>query len=539
MTPMPTLTPLVAFADDCGSFPIMSCSVEQIRSKVDFIVKEPASIPPGMYFTGATGGPDEIYLRYEYENNSGGLLISQERWSGTPDQGNPRIGASAVVKDVQIGDLAGQYFKGSFIQRAGESEAKWDPNLEAETLRWVDNDISYTLEYSYTTQGPLGKEGLIAIAESLTTEPVAKLPMPATPTATTTVFVDPDLMTHKIALTERQARFKLMLPPRLPAELSSHGGARYDPTTGVASVWFTYDDVNMNGLHLNQQIVSGPDNCVLCDAVVGDNNSALLVHGPEIVGVNANLKTVQVGDVTGRYYEGVRLGSGKWEPDSKIKHLRWQVNGRAFELISVGTGLQLKDLIAIAESLTLESVAEPPLPTPEVWESADFWELSVLQAGQLAGYQLVLPTRLPQFLLLLGAHYDPQGNIVSVFYKLDESLTGLNTNGLIMSQQNVSDPTDCDLCDIQIGDYNSLEGDTSYKQVVPADANLETVQIGTVAGKYIRGVWSGTDCCGWVWDSGAPVQTLRWWENGKAFELTYFGEEIQKEDMIRIAESMK
>jgi hypothetical protein len=35
------------------------------------------------------------------------------------------------------------------------------------------------------------------------------------------------------------------------------------------------------------------------------------------------------------------------------------------------------------------------------------------------------------------------------------------------------------------------------------------------------------------------VQTLRWWENGKAFELTYFGEEIQKEDMIRIAESMK
>jgi hypothetical protein len=217
------------------------------------------------------------------------------------------------------------------------------------------------------------------------------------------------------------------------------------------------------------------------------------VHGPEIVGVNANLKTVQVGDVTGRYYEGVRLGSGKWEPDSKIKHLRWQVNGRAFELISVGTGLQLKDLIAIAESLTLESVAEPPLPTPEVWESADFWELSVLQAGQLAGYQLVLPTRLPQFLLLLGAHYDPQGNIVSVFYKLDESLTGLNTNGLIMSQQNVSDPTDCDLCDIQIGDYNSLEGDTSYKQVVPADANLETVQIGTVAGKYIRGVWSGTD----------------------------------------------
>jgi hypothetical protein len=353
MTPMPTLTPLVAFAGDCGTFPIMSCSVEQIRSKVDFEVKEPASIPAGMYFTGATGGPDAVYLRYEYENNSGGLFVAEERWTGTPDQGNPRVGASAVIEEVQVGNLDGEYFKGSFVQdgNSRDSVATWDPDETMETLRWVDGEVSYTLEYSYTDQSPLEKDGLAAIAESMTTEPVAELALPATPAATATVYVNPDLMALKIALAERQAGFTLRLPPRLPATLTAHGGASFNQANGVVSVWFTYDDLNMNGLYLNQQIISDPDQCILCDATVGDDNSVLPVHGPEIVGANAGLQTVQIGDITGKYYTGVRLGSGEWDPMPDMKHLRWQVDDRAFELISLGTDLQKEDLISIAESI--------------------------------------------------------------------------------------------------------------------------------------------------------------------------------------------
>jgi hypothetical protein len=60
-----------------------------------------------------------------------------------------------------------------------------------------------------------------------------------------------------------------------------------------------------------------------------------------------------------------------------------------------------------------------------------------------------------------------------------------------------------------------------------------------VTGKYIQGVWSGTDCCGWQWDPTPPVKTLRWWSNGMAFEVTYFGESIEKADMLTIAESLK
>jgi hypothetical protein len=535
MTPMPTLTPLVAFAEDCGSFPIMSCSVEQIRSKVDFIVKEPARIPPGMYFTGATGGPDEVYLRYEYENNSGGLFISQERWMGIPDEGMPRIGASAVVEDVEVNDQGGQYFKGSFVQRSGEAEAKWDPNFQVETLRWVDDDISYTLVYDYTTQGLLGKEGLVAIAESMTTEPVAKLPMPATPTVTAPVAVDPNLMSHKIALAERQAGFKLMLPPRLPAEVASHGGASYNRGTGVVSVWFTYDDTYMNGLYLDQQIVSNPEDCALCDAIVGDDNSALLLHGPEIVGANANLQTVQVGDVTGKYYEGVRLGSGEWQADPEIKHLRWQVNDRAFELTSLGTDLRKEDLLTIAGSITLETST----PTPEVWDHSFYWNLSLPELEKQAGYKLTLPTFLPEMLQFFGARYDDQGKMALVHYEMDESLLGPNTNGLVVTQQIVADPAHCDLCDIVVGDINSIQDRSDYLWIVAPEANLETVQIGDVTGKYVEGNWEGTDCCGWVWSPDPYSKFLRWQKNGRAVELSYFGEEIHKEDMIRIAESMK
>jgi hypothetical protein len=353
LTPVPTITPIVAFYQDCGSFPVMSCSVEQIRSKVNFSVKEPASIPSGMYFTGATGGPDAIYLRYEYENNRGGLFITEERWTGTPDQGNPRVGASALIEEVKVGGLTGEYYRGSFIQNGNSqnSIATWNPDETSETLRWVDDGISYTLQYYFTDQGYWGKERLAAIAENMTTEPVPKTPMPATPEATATRYVSPDLLSLKIALAERQAGFKLMLPPSLPGDLTTHGGASFNRGTGVASIWFTYDDVNMNGLYINQQIISDPTDCALCGAIVGNDNSVLLVHGPEIVGADANLETVRIGDMTGKYYTGVRLGSGEWDPMPDMEHLRWQVDGRALELISLGTDLQKEDLIRIAESL--------------------------------------------------------------------------------------------------------------------------------------------------------------------------------------------
>ena len=361
--PSATTTPLPAFAifaDECGDFGSPICTVEQIRSKVDFTVREPGKIPEGLYFVGATGGPDSISLTYYFEDLSGSLHITIERWTGAPSPQTDLIGASAIVEEVHIGGLTGEYFKGIFVSESEDNVAHWDPNFFGiETLRWVDDGISYTIQYSHPSM-PLDKEGMVTLAESMTTEPITKLPMP----------------------------------------------------------------------------VSTED--------------------------------------------------------------------------------------------------------PYLWDPSDTYNLSVSEAEQQAGFKLLLPARLPETLSLVGASYDAEHNIVAAFYLLDQNLYGPTTEGITLRQQTAPDPTDCFLCDILMGDYNNVEeGNPDYIMLVPPDANLETVQIGAVTGKYIQGVWSGTDCCGWVWDPIPLAKTMRWWADGRAFEIIYFGENIEKADMIAIAESLK
>ena len=102
------------------------------------------------------------------------------------------------------------------------------PNFGIETLRWVDDGISYTMEYSYPP-APLGKEGMAALAESMTTEPVAKLPMPV-PTEDPYVWNPSDTYNLSVSEAEQQAGFKLLLPAKLPETLSLVG-ASYDAGT--------------------------------------------------------------------------------------------------------------------------------------------------------------------------------------------------------------------------------------------------------------------------------------------------------------------
>jgi len=360
MTPLP---PMAVFANECGDFGSPTCTVEQIRSKMNFTVKEPASIPEGLYFIGATGGPDSIQISYQFKDMSGSLQITEKRWTGNPSPQTDLVGASANVEQVQIGGLTGEYFKGIFVAADGDKVAHWDPNfLGLETLRWVDDGISYTMEYSHPSTS-LGKEGMAALAESMTNEPVAK------------------------------------------------------------------------------------------------------------------------------------------------------------QLAPVAT------------------------EDPYVWNPKDTYNLSAPEAEQQAGFKLLLPAKLPDILSLVGASYDSENKIVQAFYLLDQNRFGPGTDGISLGQQVATDPADCFLCDIVIGDYNKFAEEAanskSFKEIVPSDKEIEAVQIGALTGKYIQGVWSGTDCCGWQWDPTAPRKVLYWQQNGMAFELSYFGMNLEKADLIKIAESIK
>ena len=159
------------FHEQCGIAIRPTCSVEQIRSMVDFEVKELGRLPEGIYYVGATGGPDWVGLKYEYPDRlAGGIGIVVKR-TGTEKY---LIAKSASVERVQVGDLPAEYYTGILFQD-DNGNVTWQPNEPVAQLRWADGDSIYTLIYNFQNQeDPLTMEELIALAEDMTLEPVAK-----------------------------------------------------------------------------------------------------------------------------------------------------------------------------------------------------------------------------------------------------------------------------------------------------------------------------------------------------------------------------
>src|SRR5512140_1459746 len=120
--PAPTLTPrptMAAFTAECGDYPEARCSVEQVRGLVVFTVTELGSIPPGLFFVGATGGPGSVMLRYGSPDNTESVTLFESPWVGSPEQTSWEVGPSAQVRTVSINDVAGEYVSGSFVSNSG------------------------------------------------------------------------------------------------------------------------------------------------------------------------------------------------------------------------------------------------------------------------------------------------------------------------------------------------------------------------------------------------------------------------------------
>jgi hypothetical protein len=160
------------FHQECGIPIHPTCSVEQIRSMVDFEVKQIGTPPQGVHFIGSTGGPDFVELKYGYDRMIDGNLSVIVEAVGKPSAIGTGIAAkSAPVEQVQIGNLPAEYYTGVLFQDEN-GNVTWNPNDPTATLRWEDGDSTYTLTY-YSTSFPLSRDELIAVAESMTLEPIA------------------------------------------------------------------------------------------------------------------------------------------------------------------------------------------------------------------------------------------------------------------------------------------------------------------------------------------------------------------------------
>ena len=136
---------------------------------------------------------------------------------------------------------------------------------------------------------------------------------------------------------------------------------------------------------------------------------------------------------------------------------------------------------------------------------------SIEEIEQIAGFDVLAPTYLPWPIEFYGASYDPETNIVYLFY-----------NGrMTISQEPITGTDDCDIC-TEVG----------------ANARIRTVQVGDIEGALIYGVWSIKDENKYWYDTPEIVR-IRWQTNSTVFQITYglWTGPLTIDDLIDIAES--
>jgi hypothetical protein len=237
-----------------------------------------------------------------------------------------------------------------------------------------------------------------------------------------------------------------------------------------------------------------------------------------------SISQVRIGELEAEIVQGAHVvypgeTVARWNSDAPILRLRWIQDGIWFEMTKFGgveriEYLDQDALIELAASLT----------------NAPF-TLQIKEAESLAGFDVLEPAWIPEVLSLFGAAFESEEwerkqNTVRIFYYFSSGKygPGLESNGIVLTQQPIHSMEDCEICDF-----------------VGADANVEKVQIGATTGEYVVGVWQADASGNWTWIHEPYLQTLRWQANGMAFELLYMGipEEVTKADLIAIAESMK
>ncbi len=212
-----------------------------------------------------------------------------------------------------------------------------------------------------------------------------------------------------------------------------------------------------------------------------------------------------------------------------------------YTLLSSGQHLNKEALISLAGNLTDKPVVQPNTPTPEpdavepeVYDFRKDYPLTLAEAEKLAGYKVLQPSSLPEILSFLGAAYKPEEKMVRTSFMRNQDLEQ-TTDGLLLSEQPIPVSGAYSLAGFVVG--KNTDVDKNPPGLIVGD--YQKVQVGNSIGQYVEGTWQGTDCCGWKWMPDPYLKRLRWQADGKAFELSYMGMEIVKEDLVKIAESMK
>lgn len=353
-TSQPTITGPV-LESSCGTYQEPHCSIDEIRKMVNFPVFALAELPGDLYFSGATGGQDEVYISYKTHSQTGLLDITEQLLTDDLVTSTVELGADAEIQSVQVGSVLGEYVKGAYD--GNHNPPVWNPDADVQVLRWVNQGVVFTMT-KLGIEPLMTWDDMAALAVKLTNDSVGEsgIPVIETESPADEAFDLYSFYPLTLAEAEGLAGFKLLTPEKLP-ETMSFVGAKYDEKLKVVIFLYNYSapdgNSTMDSLVLSEQI-AGSD-CNLCRFVRGKFEYDLV---EEVVSEDAKIETVQIGNLTGQYLEGIGwvnktndISGWAWESTDYRKRLRFQSNGLGIEVWADGFEWTKADLISIAESL--------------------------------------------------------------------------------------------------------------------------------------------------------------------------------------------
>ena len=148
-------------------------SIDQVSKRAGFSVRLPATLLPEMSLVGARYEENSATVVLLYKGAGYNLFLSER----PIDVGQEyfTIGASAVVEEVSIDGIRGEYVSGGWIKQpvlttslpdtTQDLPVQWDASLPQHTLRWQAEGYAYQLR----STGSLSpeKSDLIVLAEAL------------------------------------------------------------------------------------------------------------------------------------------------------------------------------------------------------------------------------------------------------------------------------------------------------------------------------------------------------------------------------------
>ncbi len=499
-----TLTPAFVFQpasyDTCGNLPAPRCSIDQVSKLVDYPVKSFATLPEGMVFIGAIGGEEGITSVYRRANPENIILLMQSRQSTADNQLIP-VGSSALIEQVQIGGVAGEYVKGTYFYYGGDRVANWDPKADTQSLRWQVEDMVFAIT-AYGSNGP-DKTDLVNLASGLTDKSVSQANKPTQTSPKSTADI------------EKEAGFHIIEPKWLP------GGYQFARFTYLAErkiVCLIYS--HPSDIPIGDPFAAPSPTLSIAESAQSPlpNPEDLIVPGLKLGQALLEKADLQVGGArenTGYYAYGSLDTTNVCGGGNQNQMLEVQIQGLNLAILAeksspfsetTNNKLTQQKMVKIAESISgVHNVAESQKDTELL--------TSIKDVKDLVGFPIKFPTQLPKGM-----------NFISGQIKKD----GLNQ----MATLNYGDGNQVIVVSQTKGSQETLDTITQKDPLVYRRVTIHNQPAVLSQGYWADNKWKELPNGG---DGGASVT---WFEDGIKYSVGGFNAYSNK-IWLEIAESLK